>query len=301
VRAPRRSRRSTFVRRPDIFGPVPLPIFELACVAIIVVTLVAMARVQPARTLLADYGALAVAAWLGEETCVAAYRFYSYSSAWHARLDLVPALVPLIWPLVILSARAVVTSLAPGISGARRAALVGALVIVDASLVEVVAVRGGLWTWAEGGHLGVPVVGIVGWGFFAAAADGVLGSTRRFRHAALVVLAPLATHALLVVSWWAFFRWVWRHDLGDRSVAVVGLLGVALTFGAIVLRVGGRTIARAVALPRMVAAALFVVEWLLVAPRDPDLAVHVAAVAIPYFVATELRARAPRAAAQPTR
>lgn len=282
---------------------MPLPIFELACVVIIALTLLTMSRVQPARALLADYVALAVAAWLGEETCVAVYDFYAYADGWHARLDLVPALVPLIWPLVILSARGVVTSLAPGISTAKRAALVGALVIVDASLVEVVAVRAGLWTWAEGGHLDVPVIGILGWGFFAAAADAVLGSQRPFRHAALVVIAPLATHAMLVMSWWAFFRWLWRGELGDVSVLVVALLGVALTGGAIRLRMAGRAIPRDVAAPRMVAAALFGVEWLLVAPRDVGLAVHVAAVALPYIVATELRA--PRASAtrvpQPTR
>ena len=269
---------------------MPIAVFELACVAIVLLTLFAMARLQPATILLADYGALAVAAWVGEETCIAAYQHYAYSSAWHARLDLVPALVPLIWPLVILSARGVVTSLAPGITAARRAALVGALVIIDASLVEVIAVRAGLWTWAEGGHLGVPVVGIVGWGLFAAAADAVLASGRRFRHASLVVLAPLATHALLVASWWAFFRWAWRGDLGDRSVAAVALLGLALAVGALRLRRDGRAIPRDVAAPRMLAAGLFATEWLLVAPTDVRLCAHVAAVALPYVLATELRA-----------
>ena len=299
-----RPRSSTDALPAGIFGAVSLPIFELACVLIIVVTLAAMARVQPARALLSDYGALAVAAWIGEETCVAAYRFYAYADAWHARLDLVPALVPLIWPLVVLSARGVVTALAPGVSVAMRAVLVGALVVVDASLVEVVAVRAGLWTWAEGGHLGVPLIGIVGWGFFAAAADGVLGTGRRFRHAALVVVAPLATHALLLLSWWALFRWVWRGEMGDRSVACVALLGVALTAGAVRLRMAGRTIPRDVALPRMIAAALFVIEWLLVAADELGLAVHVAAVALPYFVATELRAARPtasRTTPQPTK
>lgn len=273
-----------------MLGAVPLPVFELACLVIVVATLVAMSRAQPARALLADYAALAVAAWVGEQTCIATYRYYSYSDAWHARLDLVPALVPLIWPLVVLSSRAVVTSLAPGLSMPRRAALVGALVVVDASLVEVVAVRAGLWSWAEGGHLGVPLIGIVGWGFFAASADAVLGSGRRLRRAALVVVAPLATHALLVVAWWALLRWVGRGDLGDLSVVGVGLVGLVLTLGAVRLRIAGRAIARDVAVPRMVAATLFVVEWLLVAPRDLGLGVHVAAVAVPYLVATDLRA-----------
>ena len=125
-------------------GAMPLVVFELACVLIVIATLSLLLRRRPARELLPMYGALAIAGLGGEASCVAWYRHYDYHAPWHLRLIGVPILVPLIWPLVILSAREVVTALWPAVSGARRAALVGALVVFDASLVEVVAVRAGL-------------------------------------------------------------------------------------------------------------------------------------------------------------
>ena len=138
---------------------MPQSLFEAACVFVIVVTLAMTARARPARGLLADYFVLAAAGWVAEQSCIQAYRFYSYAEAWSIHVGDVPLLVPLIWPLVILSARDVVSSLWPG---ARRWSplLVGAVVAFDASLVEVVAVRAGLWSWTEPGHLGVPVIGI---------------------------------------------------------------------------------------------------------------------------------------------
>jgi hypothetical protein len=266
---------------------VPFPGFELACVAIVALTLAAMARLRPWRALLADYAALAVAGWLGEETCVAWYRFYGYAPAWHGRLDHVPVLIPLIWPLVILSARAVTDAIAPR-AGWWRPLLVGALVVFDASLVEVIAVRAGLWGWAEGGHLGVPLVGILGWGFFAACADVALGLRARARHLALI-LAVAVTHLLIVVAWWGCFRWTLRGPLGDASL--VGLAAAALLAiaGAWLVRRHGRALSLDIALPRMVAATLFLITLAVVAPREARLWLHAALVAAPYLAVTSFR------------
>jgi hypothetical protein len=266
---------------------MPFTGFELACVAIIALALAAMARVRPWPTLLADYGALAVAGWLGEETCVAWYDFYGYSPAWHGRVDHVPVLIPLIWPLVILSAQAVVGALTPA-AGWRRPLLVGALVVFDASLVEVIAVRAGLWAWAEPGHLGVPVIGIIGWGFFAAAADVALDGRQRARHASLL-LAVAVTHLAIVAAWWGCFRWTLRGALGDASLLGLGVLALVATAAAVMARRRGRVLPLAVALPRMVAATLFLVTLAVVAPRDGRLWLHAAMVAVPYLLVTELR------------
>ncbi|MDQ3033891.1 MAG: hypothetical protein M3Y87_15855 [Myxococcota bacterium] len=116
---------------------MPMRVFELACVGIVVATLVAVSRRTPWRALLADYALLAGAGWIGEQTCISLYRFYAYDAAWDGRVGDVPILVPLIWPLVILSARDVATGLFPRAEGLRRAAIVGAIVALDASLVEV--------------------------------------------------------------------------------------------------------------------------------------------------------------------
>lgn len=288
---------------------MPLWIFELLCVVIVVATLALMARRQPLSELLPAYGALAVAGWIGEASCVEWYRHYEYHAPWHARVIAVPLLVPLIWPLVILSARDVVSALWPAARWARPL-LVGGLVVFDASLVEVVAVRAGLWRWSEPGYLGVPLIGILGWGYFAAVAEAVLVARQR-RPAgllpALVVLAPFGAHAIIQATWWGAFRWGARGDLGSRASIAVALGGVAAAIVAVARRRAGHVIPLAVAIPRMVAAALFLALLVVTAPDSAALWLHVAAVGVPYLVATDWRVTdtdslaAPRAATPPSR
>jgi hypothetical protein len=290
---------------------VPLPVFEAACVAVLILALAAMARRRPAGELLLEYAALAIAGFVGEETCVALYDHYHYAAGWHLRLDRVPLLVPLIWPLVILSARDVAASVWP--ARARiRPLLVGAIVAFDASLVEVIAARAGLWSWSEPGHLGVPLIGILGWGYFAAGADLALSGRlpllggaawRRARDGGpladpesrtwtralgALVFAPLAAHALILASWWALFRWTLRGALGAASLAGLAALGALALALVIAARRRGGAIPLSVALPRMVAAGLFFALLLATAPADGPLWLHTAVVAIPYFAATEL-------------
>lgn len=277
---------------------VPIRVFEAACAAIVVLTLAAMARRTPWRDLLAHYALLACAGWIGEQTCISLYRFYSYDLAWDARLLDVPVLVPLIWPLVILSARDVATSVWPGAEGVSRAAIVGAIVVFDASLVEVVAVRVGLWSWEEGGHLGVPVIGILGWGFFAAGADLVLSRAKGMKRASVIVLAPAIGHALIVASWWAGLRRILRGDLGLASSVAVAALAIVITALVARARARGDGIPLEVAGPRTFAALLFFVLLVRVAPTDPALWAHVACVAIPYVLATRWRSLATPALAR---
>ena len=274
---------------------VPLPIFEGACLVVVALTLWAMGRATGLGGLLRDYAILAVAAWIGEDTCIVFYRFYTYAPDWHLRLHHVPVLVPLIWPLVILSARDVVTALWPDLRRARPLA-VGALVAFDASLVEVVAVRAGLWRWAEAGHLGVPVIGIIGWGFFALGVDVALSKERP---ALALALGPLAAHTLIIASWWGLFRWTLRGPLGGSSVVGIALVGALACAAVLAARRTGKAIPVAIAAPRMIAAALFVMLLLLTAPADAPLWVHAAAVAVPYLAATDLSFRGRRSRAAP--
>ena len=271
---------------------MPIRVFEIACVVIVVATLAAMSRRAAPRALLADYALLAAAAWIGEESCVAIYRFYAYGAQWDARLLDVPVLVPLIWPLVILSARDVATGLRPSATGLARAALVGAVVAFDASMVEVVAVRAGLWSWAERGHFDVPPIGILGWGFFALGAELVLARARGAARLATLLVAPLVAHALILASWWGLFRWALRGDLGRASL--VGFVTIAATCAllAALAKRRGDGIPLGVAGPRVLAAGLFFVLLVRVAPRDPGLWTQVACVALTYSIAT--RWRAPR-------
>lgn len=269
---------------------MPLPLFQTLCLVIIVLTLAALSRRRPLAPLLADYATLAVAAWLGEQTCITFYRFYRYSDGWWLKLGDVPILVPLIWPLVVLSARQVAEAVWPGVrTPLHRALLVGAIVTVDASLVEVLAVRAHLWRWSEAGHLGVPIIGMLGWGYFAVGAALCFGLRPGLRALATVVLAPLCAHALILGSWWGLFRHALRGPLGDASMqSVLALSALALV---LVLRARGRdgVMPRGVALPRIIAASLFLALLLTTARTDLRLWLHTLAVALPYLAATDLR------------
>ena len=85
------------------------------------------------------------------------------------------------------------------------------LVLADASLIEPIAVRAGLWSWTSPGLFHVPPVGVLGWAFFAFAVELFAD-----RGLLVVVLAPLTAHALLVASWWGALRWLSR-DLPEWS------------------------------------------------------------------------------------
>lgn len=275
---------------------VPFWVFELICVGIIVWTLSMMARKRDAKELGLQYLSIAVAAWISEDTCIRFYEFYSYSAVWDLRLDKVPVLVPMIWPLVILSARDVARSLFR--TGENTLVFaVFAIVCVDASLVEVISVACGLWSWSAPGHLHVPVIGIVGWGCFGAAVHLCLASSKQALQRALVVAAPILTHAFLVMLWWGFLRWVWRSDLGLASVSTVLVLGACASAYVLHLRRRGRFIAGDVVVPRVGAALLFlgllIHETIVVRGDGTNIAslwMHAAAVAFPYSLATKLGA-----------
>ncbi len=275
---------------------MPLPVFEIACVIVVALTLWAMSRARDVGALLRDYAALAVAAWVSEDTSIAFYGFYTYAPGWHLHVHHVPVLVPLIWPLVVLSAREVVSRLWPDMRAWRPLA-VGAVVAFDASLVEVVAVRAELWSWAEAGHLGIPLIGILGWGYFAAGAELALA---RGRPGLAILTGPLATHVLVLLTWWGLFRWTLRGPLGVSSI--VGLVVAAALALVVVLRrrrAGPHALPLDLAMPRMIAASLFVVLLVMTAPFDGPLWTHAACVAIPYLAATSYSLRGLRGRRSP--
>src|SRR5437762_508757 len=95
-------------------GVVSIDAFQTGCVFVLAIAYAFHLRERSTRARRAlEVALLAAAGWLGEQTCITAYRFYEYAPGWRARLGDVPALVPLIWPLVVLSARDVVRALWP--------------------------------------------------------------------------------------------------------------------------------------------------------------------------------------------
>lgn len=267
-------------------------LFQAACVVVVIVTLLVMVRARPAADVLVEYAALAVSGFIGEETCISFYGFYEYAPGWHLRVHHVPLLIPLIWPLVILSARDVVRSLLPALGVGSRALAVAVAVVLDATLMEVLSVRAGLWSWAEPGLLGVPVIGLLGWGFFAAGVSLALDGARSrgARAAATIVLGPLVTHALILACWWGLFRYAWRSDLDGFGLAAHAAFALAVTVVVGRARRSGRGIDRSVWLPRVAATSLFVAVFLVTARPISGQGLVLGMTSLPYLVGLRLRA-----------
>ena len=231
---------------------------ELSCAAI--VALYMSLRLRGAgdtkRAVVVRLLALCLAAWLGEDSVIRAYGFYSYAPGWSAFVDRVPLLIVAIWPVVIDSAHLLARRLA---RGGAYVPLVGfGIVLADASLIEPIAVRAKLWVWTATrarALFDVPLVGVAGLAFFAAAAMATFEACERRRapawwDAAAIVLAPLATHVALVVSWWLVFRWfgeatpTWTHAivawcLLGPTTAAVWRLRARVPLGAVMARAPG--------------------------------------------------------------
>ena len=188
-------------------------LFELAAVAVIAAYVAGRGGLKdrPAG-FFPRFILLVGAAWLGEESCILLYGFYAYSPKWNLFLGQVPLVVILAWPAVILSGRDLASQLmGPGkrLLPLAAAALVG----TDAALIEPVAVNAGLWSWQAPGIFGAPFIAFLGWAFFALGCNVLLNGFEGVkisaeRALALLIVPPVAAHALILAAWWGALRWV---------------------------------------------------------------------------------------------
>jgi hypothetical protein len=255
---------------------------QIGCAAIIALYLVLRLRAEPDRRGFAlRFGILVLSSWIAENTCIRLYDFYAYDLEWFAFIDQVPLLIVLIWPVVIHSALDLVRH--RGAGSTASVAFAGALIVLtDASLIEPIAVRAGLWRWFEPGIFEVPPIGILGWSAFSAIALGVLASKRH--PIWMVLLAPIGTHAFLLATWWGFFRHV--NAPIDADVASWVALGLAAAVTAWVLRQPAARIAPPAAmLLRAPGAAFFFVLLVIHALDDAALTRWAIAFAVPWLVA----------------
>jgi hypothetical protein len=260
------------------------------------------------RQLLGRLGLLAIASWVGEESAIRAYGFYHYATCWRVLIGHVPLGVVLIWPAVIHSAwdtsRCLLgrpladadgaTATSTGSAQRRRERLVplagAALVFADAWLIEPLSVQAGLWSWSEPGLFGVPPVGVVGWAVHAGLCMAVLEQSARARlgspgEAAMIVLAPLGMHALLLGCWWGALRWLSGELSPWPAVAAAWLASLGLTWWAV--RSGARRRVPPAAMWARVPPTLFFLALLGLRARDaPALWAWAFAFAPPYLTLT---------------
>lgn len=264
-------------------------LFQAICVVVLAAAYVLHLRMVPAgperRAAIIELGLIALGAWLAEETSILRYRVYGYPDWWWLKLDEVPVLIIAIWPMVVASARALVSALFPAVVGVRRALLVGAIVVLDATLVEVIAVACGLWSWTLPGYLDVPIIGILGWAFYAA---GVTWALERFplRKFLAPLIALAITHALLVASWYGLFKWA-SVPLPPAATYVFALIMIAGAF--YLLKRPQRRMSVALAVPRMIASSVFVLLLVEAQLRSGHVAafhcMHLFATALVYLTA----------------
>ncbi|MDP8224206.1 MAG: carotenoid biosynthesis protein [Candidatus Lernaella stagnicola] len=256
-------------------------VFQLVCLVFLPVAYWLLYRVD--HDVLHVSPMIFLAAWLGEAGSIAFYDFYHYNPQWWLSVGEVPVMIPLIWPLVILSARAVGRALFP--ERARWLPVIVAVVVFfDAAMVEVAAVNTGLWSWAEPGMLGVPLAGVVGWALFAGIVTALLAKLRGLWRWAIVGAAPVLLHGLLIGSWWLLLKWTLRGDWFWLFA------GVTVALAVVALRVRGRQrMGMDLALPRLIAAGIFVGMVLLANEGGWPVWRHIAMTSIPYALVTQFQ------------
>lgn len=268
---------------------------EPCCLAIVALYLLVRIRTGPNnRRFLRRMSLLVLCSWVAENTVIHAYGFYFYKPVWSLFVDQVPLVIVLIWPVVILSAHDLATQLKSG-SARQMAIITGAFVFADAWLIEPIAVQSGLWAWTEPGLFNVPPIGVLGWAFFTAICIAIFENNDRHTRNAVhdlkvLVLAPIGTHLLLVITWWFALRWV-NHSV-PSTVAVIGTWLLSLTLTRLAIR---HRLAPKVGLPlmmtRVLAAAFFFVLLALYANEQPALILFALAFVPPYLALTPFPSR----------
>lgn len=263
-------------------------LLSLLCLGIVAVHVTVAAVRSPRPTVFLRRVALtAAASFVAEDTCMRLYGFYAYNPRWVPFLDRLPLMVALIWPGVVLSSQELATRLL-GEGRRRWVPLVGAvLVVCDASFMEPLAVKAGLWRWFEPGFFGVPPVGVLGWGLFAGAAMALFERNDRqarsgLHDGALLLLAPAFTHLGLLAAWWGALRWFNDPIPGWAAAGAAWTLGLGLT--ALSLRHRASRLVPLGAMATRVPAALFFFGLLWLHGRsDLPLVVFALAFAPPYL------------------
>ena len=273
-----------------------MALFELTCVAILVLYVAVRGRAEPSwGAFVGRLAIVSIAGGIGEDLCIRWYGFYSYDERWSLFAGHVPVMVMAIWPFVIHSAWDISRALlGPG----HRAVplLGGAIVWADASLIEPVAVQAGLWSWSEPGLFFVPPIAVLGWAYFAALC---MAAWQRggggLRDLLVLPVAVTGAHVLLIATWWGALRWVNDTVPPAAGLVVIWILSAAATVQVVRTGAAARVSRRTMWL-RVPPALLFGALLLQHARDATGLIAYVAAFVPPYIVLTARGAPAPRAA-----
>lgn len=245
-------------------------VLEFCCILIVAfyVSYQCFVSSQP-KLYLQQYLWLALTSWLGETTMIRAYHFYSYSLDWSLFIDQVPLLIFLIWPVVIHSIGQLFDGFTQ-LSLTRKSILGALLVLADASLIEPVSVHVGLWQWYAPGLFSVPLIGILGWAYFAGFClyfwfHPTL-SRSLFKQIIGAFIIVGLTHLLLLGTWWGALRWVSCDISPYLGIGVVWLISFFVLIR-LIQRQSHQYLLKKQLLIRIPAALFFYVLLLLLKPQ----------------------------------
>ncbi len=269
------------------FVPSPALVVEVGLFVPGILLWLHQRRAMGDRVFATRFIVLALSAWVGEQTAIRFYHYYSYAAGgWHVLVGDVPLAVILIWPMLLLSTWELVHRL--GTRGLRAALLGAGITFLEAAFIEVVCVSAGLWSWEGDGIFGVPLIGVAGWSAFA---FGALAALEAGRLWILPVAGPMAVHLAVPLLWFAGFDRLSSMAVPDAVTLAVEALGMlALSLAAWRVR-DHANIAMAEVVPRIAAAELI---FLLLPLGDvPQPVVWFALLfSVPYLALFRLRSRA---------
>ncbi len=178
---------------------------------------------------------ISLATFAAEDIGLHLYQFQHYSENGWLLLDRVPLLVVLIAPLLVQSSRDMATCLWSGRdrpTAIRVALTASALIFAEATLIESVAVKSGLWHWTQPGVFEIPLIRILGIAAFTGIVVYLL-ERAKWRHRpweeTFVLAAPIAIHLVLAVAWWGLLRWITAPIPNVVAPVFAWICSIALT------------------------------------------------------------------------
>ena len=180
------------------------------------------------RNLAIYFTLISVSAWTAEQSSISLYQFYHYSKNWNIFIGSVPLAIILIWPMVILSTHNLLS-----MAGLKKWHLVSVsffTVSAEAALMEVACVQAGLWSWTGSGIYGVPLIGMLGWGAFAAGAIYVMEYFKGVKLLLMPVAGLISTHIILQILWWGGMKYISYTTYPDAiNLGVIGAISILTT------------------------------------------------------------------------
>ena len=175
------------------------------------------------------YLSIALAGGLCENSVIILYDFYWYNErVWTVMAGVMPLEVTLIWPQVIFTTYRLMKE-SFGLQSWKLAFIGSMEVFGLAYFVEICCVSRGFWSWSKSNFAGVPIIGVLGWAFFAFCALIALYQLEKGNVWAIVslpVYSVLVVHSGVLLLWYCGFWYISDIEIPVSYVAFGSLVSL---------------------------------------------------------------------------